>query len=162
VTTTRQSPNTFGRIVLALAGVTVLGFLALQLIPVQTDNPPVVAEPKWDSPQTRELAKRACFDCHSNETVWPWYSRIAPVSWVVARDVQEGRERLNFSAWGVAQGGESGEGFNGGEASEEFGESIQQGKMPPASYLPTHPQAVLTDAEKQALISGLIKSLSAK
>jgi len=60
-------------------------FIAMQLVPYghAHTNPPVTGEPKWDSPQTRELAKRACFDCHSNETDWPWYSNIAPVSWLI-------------------------------------------------------------------------------
>ena len=64
-------------------------------------NPPVIAEPQWDSPQTRELASRACFDCLSNETVWPWYSYFPPASNMVLRDVVEGRRRLNFSEWGT-------------------------------------------------------------
>jgi mono/diheme cytochrome c family protein len=67
-------------------------------------NPPVIAEPEWDSPRTRELARRACYDCHSNETRWPLYSRIAPVAYTLASNVQEGREHLNFSEWGAAQG----------------------------------------------------------
>ena len=77
-------------------------FLVIQFIPYGKDyiNPPVVSEPNWDNPQTRELAKKACFDCHSNETVWPWYSKIAPVSWLVYRDVVEGRQLMNFSDWG--------------------------------------------------------------
>ena len=79
-------------IVIIIGVILVLAVLA-QLIPLplRGHNPAVVAEPKWDSPQTRELAKRACFDCHSNETVWPWYSYVAPVSWLLYRDVTEGR-----------------------------------------------------------------------
>ena len=70
---------------------------AAQLVPYgrDHDNPPVVAEPAWGSPATRELARRACFDCHSNETQWPWYSNIAPLSWLIQRDVDEGRDELN-------------------------------------------------------------------
>ena len=81
-----------------LAGLIVAGLL-VQLIPLpgRGNNPAVVAEPPWDSAQTRALAKRACFDCHSNETVWPWYSYIAPVSWLVYSDTMGGRARLNFS-----------------------------------------------------------------
>ena len=84
-------------------GVIALVLLALliQLIPYGRDhtNPPVMQEPQWDSPQTRALTKRACFDCHSNETVWPWYSNVAPVSWLIYRDVSKGREHFNFSEW---------------------------------------------------------------
>ncbi len=125
----------------------------IQLVPYGRahTNPPVTAEPKWDSPQTRALARRACFDCHSNETTWPWYSSIAPVSWLVQRDVDEGRSRLNFSEWGAA-----------GKSREvrEVGEVILEGEMPPAYYLLNHPEARLSTAEKQALAAGLAASLA--
>jgi len=130
-------------------------FLALQLIPVwllQTD-PPVVAEPKWDSPQTQALAQRACYDCHSNETKWPLYSRVAPISWLVTLDTIRGRRHLNFSEWDVARSGE------GGRRIREIGEVISEGSMPPQLYLLTHPAAQLTEAEKQQLIEGLQASL---
>ena len=132
----------------------VLLFLCLQLIPVWLwqRNPPVVAEPAWDSPQTRELAQRACFDCHSNETVWPVYSRIAPISWLVTLDTVRGRGHLNFSEWGMARG-------ERGEGGEGVGEAIADGSMPPAVYLLTHATARLTDTEKQQLIDGLQVSL---
>jgi heme-binding protein len=127
--------------------------LLIQLIPIwllQT-NPTGQAEPLWDSSRTRALAQRSCFDCHSNATVWPLYSRIAPVSWLVTRDVLGGRQALNFSQWRA--GSRSGEG--GGDVSEV----IQSGSMPPTEYLWLHPRAALSDAEKQALIQGLQRSL---
>lgn len=130
-------------------------FLIIQLIPVwllQTD-PPVVAEPKWDSPQTQALAQRACYDCHSNQTTWPWYSRVAPMSWLVTLDATRGRGHLNFSEWGAARSGE------GGRRIREIGEVISEGSMPPQLYLLTHPAAQLTEAEKQQLIEGLQASL---
>ena len=132
-----------------LVGLVVLGLL-VQLIPLsgRGNNPPVTSEPNWDSPQTRALAKRACFDCHSNETVWPWYSYIAPVSWLVYNDTMEGRRRLNFSEWTSSQRGAG-----------EITEKIQEGEMPPAIYLPMHPAARLTAAEKQQLITGFNNSL---
>lgn len=76
-------------------------FLLIQLVPYGRDhvNPPVGTEPPWDSVATRYLAKQACFDCHSNETKWPAYSRVAPISWLIQHDVAEGREVLNFSEW---------------------------------------------------------------
>jgi hypothetical protein len=114
-------------------------------------NPPVVAEPAWDSPQTRALAQRACFDCHSNETQWPWHTRIAPISWLATLDTVRGRNHLNFSEWGVAREGD--------EEMDEMSELILSGEMPPAIYLTMHPEAVLTDAEKQQLIDGLVASL---
>ena len=88
--------------VLATGVATVLVFGAgIQLVPYghTHTNPPVVQEPAWYSARTRQLFMAACADCHMNETQWPWYSSVAPVSWLVARHVQEGRERLNFSEW---------------------------------------------------------------
>jgi hypothetical protein len=127
-------------------------FLLIQLIPYGKDynNPPVVSEPNWDSQQTRELAKRACFDCHSNETLWPWYSKIAPVSWLVARDVYEGRQRLNFSDWQNSYLRDAG----------EIASVINEGEMPPFQYLPMHPSARLSTAEKTQLINGLESTLN--
>ncbi|MCB8945661.1 MAG: heme-binding domain-containing protein [Ardenticatenaceae bacterium] len=124
------------------------GFLLIQLVPYgrNHNNPPVLSEPNWDSPQTRELADRACFDCHSNETVWPWYSHVAPVSWLVQHDTDEGREHLNFSTWN--------EGGKGREPDEAM-EVIAEGEMPPPVYLITHPEARLTAVEKEALMQGL-------
>ena len=124
--------------------------MVIQLVPYgrQHQNPPVLSEPGWDSPQTRDLAKRACFDCHSNQTVWPWYSNLAPVSWLTQRDVDEGRRKLNFSAWG-----------QGEQEVGEIAEIINNGKMPPSYFLITHPEARLSAAEKQSLIKGLIASL---
>ena len=147
-----------------LVGVVTLAILALliQLIPYGHDhaNPPVVKEPNWDSPQTREITKGACFDCHSNETVWPWYSNIAPVSWLVYRDVADGREHLNFSEWDVHPSMPEGEG-EGEEhqhGPEVIKDVLESHEMPPANYLLLHPAARLTDQERQALIDGLIKS----
>jgi hypothetical protein len=149
--------------ILALIGIA--GFLLIQLVPygrVHT-NPPVLQEPQWDSPATRALAARACFDCHSNETKWPWYSYVAPASWLVTHDVDEGRSRLNLSEWGMpsrgGEGGEEGEGGRGGEGVDEVAEVIAGGYMPPAQYLLMHPDARLSDAEKQQLMQGMQASL---
>jgi hypothetical protein len=122
-------------------------FALVQLVPYgrRHKNPPVVQEPNWDA-QTRAIAKKACFDCHSNEVVWPWYSNVAPVSWLVQRDVDEGRRAMNFSEWGR----------NGLDAGE-IAEVIQEGEMPPAQYKLMHPTARLTAAEKEVMIQGLGK-----
>src|SRR6188474_3266116 len=113
-----------------IVGVVVL-FGLIQLVPtgVSYANPPVVTEPNWDSPQTRVLAQRACFDCHSNETTWPWYSRVAPVSWLVAKDVADGRRHLNFSAWDLAALSRGGK-----DPAEKIGHEIENGSMPPWYY----------------------------
>ena len=124
--------------------------LLIQLVPYGRNhtNPSVAAEPKWDSPQTRGLAKRACFDCHSNETVWPWYSNIAPVSWLVYHDVMEGRSRMNFSEWNRPQ-----------PTAPEAAAILQEGEMPPAIYLLMHPTARLSPNERQLLATSLNVSL---
>lgn len=134
----------------AILAIVVL-LVLIQLVPYGRahTNPPVVQEPAWDSPATRALAKRACFDCHSNETAWPWYTNVAPVSWMIQRHVDEGRQRLNFSDWGNSREREL----------DEIAEVILEGEMPLPNYLPMHPEARLTPAEKQALIDGLNASL---
>ncbi len=136
-------------IIWVVIAIVVLGLL-IQLVPLpgRGHNPAVIAEPKWDSPQTAALVKRACYDCHSNQTVWPWYSYVAPVSWLIYNDVMEGRDRLNFSEWNRPQRGAGG-----------MIRAIQSGKMPPFQYTPLHPSAQLTSVEKQQLITGLTNSL---
>lgn len=135
----------------SLLGILVI-FVLIQLIPFgrQKDNPPVNQEPQWDSQQTRDLAQAACFDCHSNETVWPWYSNIAPVSWLITNDVNEGRAYLNFSDWGRRY-----------EEVGEIGEAVSRGYMPPSYYGLMHPEAKLSAAEKQALVQGLTATAQA-
>lgn len=126
----------------------ILAGVLIQLVPFgrQHSDPAVVQEPVWDSPQTRVLAKRACYNCHSNETIWPWYSSVAPVSWLTQRDVNGGRRHLNFSEWNKPQ-------RHAGHVTEE----IKTGDMPPWFYLPMHPEAKLTAAEQAALIAGFQK-----
>jgi hypothetical protein len=122
--------------------VTGIGAIAIQFIPVDRTNPPVANEPVWNVPETRALMEKACFDCHSNETKWPWYTQVAPVSWYIARHVHEGRHKINYSEWNPNQENES-------------VKVILKGKMPPRSYLLMHPEARLTKAETRQLISGL-------
>jgi mono/diheme cytochrome c family protein len=121
-------------------------FVVAQLVPYgrDHDNPPVAAEPAWDTPATRELARRACFDCHSNETHWPWYSNVAPLSWLIQRDVDEGRDELNWSEWGPDEEG------------DESAETVIEGSMPPGTYPLLHPEARLSDQEIDALVAGLV------
>ena len=124
--------------------------LTIQAIPYGRDhsNPPVRQEPAWDSQQTRDLAVSACFDCHSNQTRWPWYSNVAPASWLIQRDVDEARQRMNFSEWDRPQPG-----------AEEAVESVQEGGMPPSQYRLLHPGARLSSTERQTLIQGLEATL---
>ena len=127
-----------------------VGFGAIQLVPYGRDhtNPPVTGEPAWDSPATRAFAVTACFDCHSNQTVWPWYSNIAPMSWLIQHDVNEGRQRLNFSTWG-----------HGGE-SDGMAELVSRGKMPPFQYVMAHWDANFSATDKAAFIRGLQATFS--
>jgi hypothetical protein len=119
--------------------------VAIQFVPYGRDhsNPSVVQEPVWPDERTRELAVGACFDCHSNETVWPWYSHIAPVSWFLMNDVTGGREHLNFSEW------------QNDDQALGAAESIEEGSMPPFQYKPMHSAARLSDEEKADLVAGL-------
>ena len=129
--------------------IVVAGFVLIQLVPYGRDhtNPPIQSEPVWDSPETRALVATACFDCHSNEVKWGrWYESVAPASWLVQRDVEEGRQHLNFSEWD--QGGKPRE-------VDELWEVLQNGSMPPAQYLLLHSEAKLTQAESDQLIAGL-------
>lgn len=121
-------------------------FVLIQIIPYghQHTNPAVLAEPQWDSPATRALAVRACFACHSNQTRWPAYSKVAPVSWLVQRDVNDGRTRLNFSQWTQPQ-----------RAARRAGRAVQERQMPPSYYQWLHPDAKLTAAERDQLAQGL-------
>ena len=131
-------------------GVPIVVFFAIQFVPYGHEHtpPPTGRLVAWDARRTLELARRACFDCHSNQTLWPWYSRVAPVSWLVQRDVNGGRRHLNFTEWDKPQ-----------RHAKDIAEQVKQGDMPPWFYLPMHPAARLTDAEKQALIDGAEKTL---
>ena len=146
------------------AGIVLVAFGAIQLIPVGRTNPPVVREPVWDTPETRALTQAACFDCHSNETVWPWHSRIAPLGWVIWYDVTEGRERLNFSDWDQHADEEYTDPidpFPPKTLSERITDEIRSGQMPPGTYRLIHPDARLSASEKEALIEGLVQTVKA-
>jgi len=131
----------------------VLAAVLIQFIPYghTHTNPPTTKEPAWDSPQTRELVHRACFDCHSNQTTFPWYSHVAPISWLLQRDVSGGRSQLNFTEWDLPQ-----------KHAKDVAKEVKQGDMPPWFYLPLHPASRLAAAEKQALIDGAEKTLGAQ
>lgn len=126
----------------------VIGIL-IQFIPYNRDHsiPSVNDEPVWPSAEVHDLARRACFDCHSNQTVWPWYGNIAPVSWLLQHDVTEGRKHLNFSDWNRPDH----------QHTDEFQEVLEKGDMPPAPYLLLHPAARLSTEEHQTLWEGLMK-----
>lgn len=129
-----------------VAGVGLATLLAVQLVPIRGHNPPVTSEPPMSN-EAREVLTRACFDCHSNRTVWPWYSRVAPLSWWIVDHVEDGRRHLNFSAWDAMPADKR------AEAGEEIVEEVQEGKMPMSSYVVGHPEARLSEADQRVLFA---------
>jgi mono/diheme cytochrome c family protein len=119
-----------------------------QLVPYGRDhkNPPVSRAAAWPAGPGEQLAQKSCYDCHSNLTKWHWYSNVAPASWLVKRDVDEGRSVLNFSEWDRGQPG-----------LDEVVNQLTSGEMPPLQYTLAHPSAKLSDAEKKKLASALTR-----
>ena len=125
--------------------------LAIQLIPADRENPPSV-ETIAAPPAVEQILRRSCFDCHSYETQWPWYAYIAPTSWLVAYDVHEARDHLNFSTWQIYDEDERIDNL------EEMWEEIEEGNMPLWYYLPLHPEANLDDRERKLLHEWVLES----
>ena len=128
------------RIALALVALLLLA----QVVPLSRDNPPregEVAAP----PEVRAILERSCYDCHSRDTRWPWYAYVAPVSWLLVRDVHEGREFLDFTAWDTYSETKR------RKLLHETWEEVEEGEMPPWMYLPMHPEARLSDADREQL-----------
>lgn len=125
-------------------------FVAIQFVPYGRDhtNPPVAQAASFAPGAGLELARGACFDCHSNETQWPWYTNIAPGSWLVQRDVDEGRATLNFSEWNRPQA-----------EVDELLDVVEGGGMPPVSYTLIHPSARLSDADRATLLAAMEQML---
>lgn len=122
-------------------------FGLIQLVPYgrDHDNPAVLRDTPWPDEESRKIAVAACYDCHSNQTVWPWYSQIAPVSWLVQHDVDDGRKHLNFSDWDKWKRRGMG----------EYEEVLAEDEMPPWFYLPAHPEAKLNQAQKDKFLNAL-------
>jgi mono/diheme cytochrome c family protein len=137
-----------------MLGWTAIGLVALllliQAVPYGRDhtNPPVLAAPSWDSARTEQLFATACGDCHSNLTKWPWYTNVAPASWLVQRDVDDGRSTMNLSELGHTK-----------IDLDEIAEVVRQGDMPPLQYRLIHRDASLSQAEREELIQGLTATL---
>jgi hypothetical protein len=134
-----------GKIMMWVLGMLGVALIAIQAVPYGRahTNPPTTGNPAWDSETTEELTRRACFDCHSNQTRWPWYSSFAPFSWLVQHHVDEGRSELNFTEFDKPQ-----------KEAHEAAEMVEEGKMPKKSYLLLHPEARLSDAERRVLALG--------
>ena len=123
-------------------------FALLQLTNPPRTNPPVVNDMLATNPPPMEVAtllRAACYDCHSSETKWPLYSKIAPISWQVADDVVEGRKNLNFSDWPTDP-------VRIAKRLENISDEIDNHEMPPPKYLLMHPEARLTDAQRKTIM----------
>ena len=120
-------------------------FIALQAVPYGwgKSNPPVRADAPWSDAESASLARSSCYACHSNETDWPVYSYVAPMSWLVRSDVESGRDELNFSEWGEDSD------------ADDAADAVEDGSMPPSRYTMLHPDARLSDAGRRQLIVAL-------
>jgi len=127
----------------ALCGLAAVSLLA-QAVRFEQANPPVSADIA-PPPEIAKLLWRACYDCHSNETRWPWYAEVAPVSWLVAHDVAEGRKELNLSTWDAYETKKR------RRKLKESAAEIAEGEMPPWYYKLVHGEARLTEAELATL-----------
>jgi len=124
----------FAALILILAGI--------QLIPVERTNPETVYD--FDGPaEVKAILKTSCYDCHSYETRWPWYSYVAPMSWLVSHHVQDGRKHLNFSEWEMLK--------DMGWIRREIVEEVTKGEMPLPSYLRMHSEAAVSADELSIL-----------
>ena len=134
-----------------VVGTAVLLLLA-QAVPYGRDhaNPAPSKSLAFDAPATEELFVGACADCHSDKTEWPWYSNVAPISWLVERDVKEGRGVFNVSRWDQAQ-----------PASDEVVEVLTENEMPPLQYKAIHGDSRLSNAERDRLAEGMRRSYEA-
>ena len=121
-----------------------LAFIAIQFKPVDRSNPPItmdIAAP----PAVDAILRQSCYDCHSNETRWPWYSYVAPVSWLVTKDVHDGRKHFNFSTW------DDYDPEDRIDIIDEMYEEAEEGEMPLPIYLKMHSDAKLTPEDLQIL-----------
>jgi hypothetical protein len=129
----------------------VIVVVGIQFVRPDRTNPPIdpardiVGRPSFP-PDVHAILERSCFDCHSNRTHWPWYSQVAPASWLVVGDVNEGRKHLNFSEW---------EGYKTGRQVsklESLMGEVDKGTMPPGNYVLLHSNAALSAAEKDRIL----------
>ncbi len=135
-------------------GVLIAALALAQLVPVERENPAVEAEVPT-TPEARALLVRACFDCHSNQVVWPWYSRVAPVSWLVAKDVREGRDELNYSTWSRYDAKKQ------RKLLKETLKEVDEGEMPLWIYLLGHPEARISTADRALIELWVAERLAA-
>jgi hypothetical protein len=142
-----------------------VGFALLQLTNPPRTNPKVVSDlmaANAPPPQIATMLHAACYDCHSSETRWPWYSRVAPMSWLIANDVRNGRENLNLSDW------PNDNPMRAAKRLENMSDEIGSGEMPPKKYTTIHADARLTESQRKELTDWLdaeatrLKSMTGK
>jgi len=139
-----SSPPKRPRIIRTLLLIVLAAAIVIQFVPVDRTNPAVagaIAAP----PEVQAVLKRSCYDCHSHETAWPWYSYIAPISWLIAEDVHEGREHMNFSTW------QSYDAQKQADLKREAWEEVEEGEMPLGNYLTMHAHAKLTEYDQNLI-----------
>jgi len=141
-----------------------VGFALLQLTNPPRTNLPVVSDLMATNvpPQVAAMLHAACYDCHSSETRWPWYSHIAPMSWLIANDVRNGRENLNLSDWPIDNP------IRAAKRLENMSDEVGYGEMPPKKYTTIHADARLTEIQRKELTDWLdaeaarLKSMTVK
>ena len=129
------------KIILIILAVVII---AIQLVPVERTNPPVTADVQAP-PDVKKILTRSCYDCHSNQTKWPWYSYVAPASWLVASDVKDGRRHLNFSEWGALSLPDQ------RKVLAEIWEEVDDGEMPLEIYTLIHSEALISASDLNIL-----------
>ncbi|MFY0600380.1 MAG: heme-binding domain-containing protein [Cyclobacteriaceae bacterium] len=138
--------------IIALVAILIL----IQLFPgekpeTSQENPGDIHNEVLIDPLVSDILKKACYDCHSNETKYPWYASVAPVSWLVIHDVEEGRGELNFSEWATFSAKRK------NHKLEEIAEEVEEGEMPMKIYTFTHEEARLSEEETEKLINWALK-----
>lgn len=139
--------------------------VAIQFITVDKTHPPVRDPIVFADSAVADIARKACYDCHSNENVWPWYGDVAPVSWIVAGHVSSARGRLNFSdvATTLAMVDQrTGKARTSADLEQSLHDVFDRDLMPPPYYLMTHPAANLTATEKERLLAGIAQALAGR
>lgn len=135
-----QKPSRLKKILLYVVAAGAVVFIGIQFVPVAAKENPKVTADFDESPEVEAILRRACYDCHSSEVRWPWYSRVAPASWLVAADVEKGRKAFSFSEWPEDEDDRQ---FN----REQAWEQVEEGEMPLWFYVPLHPEAKLNEQD---------------
>lgn len=126
--------------------------IGIQFIPIERTNPPIVPDYEFlnmkNPPENiAHFLRTSCYDCHSNETNFPWYAYVAPVSWIVTNDIDDGRKHLNFSEWGLYPSKRA------NHKLEEIVEEVKEGEMPLSSYVFMHSEARLSEKQRAELVN---------